>query len=215
MTDHVQRPDIKAPKWDITIYDQEKLAPGYLFVGPYRILKQTTFGHSWNGAHIYDQRGELIWSGANRFSKGNIEDFRFSNVNGEMLMTLMDQGNNEAIVFDTHYEVVKAVHFDHFNSHELNFVENGTRALVEKGNHKEATEKMGEAIGYDGRCKVAFDGFAELDATDDYKFTFSWSSWDHIGLDESTLTEAPVNKRCDSGTWDFLYAASVMRCRLH
>lgn len=138
------------------------------------------------------------------FSKGNIEDFRMSNVNGENLMTLMDQGRGEGIIFDNHYEIRDVIHMDHFNSHEFNFVENGTRTLVIKGNHKQATEEMSKKVGYHGRCGAAFDGFQELDVTNNYEPTFDWSSWDWIGLDESTLTEGSVNNRC-GGNWDFLY----------
>jgi hypothetical protein len=32
----VTRPDLKAPKWEIEVYDSEKLSDGYWFVSPYR-----------------------------------------------------------------------------------------------------------------------------------------------------------------------------------
>lgn len=185
------------------MYNEALLAPGYWFVGPYRILDQTTFGHGWVGAHIYDQRGELVWSGKDMFSKGNIEDFRISNVDGEFLMTLMDQGRHEIIVMDNQYKIRKQIPIKHFNSHELNFIQNGTRALVVKNHPQYATKKMSKAVGFDGECHAGFDGFWELDVTNNYEHTFEWESWGRIGLEESTLTEQSVEKRC-THNWDFM-----------
>ena len=186
------------------IYREDLIAPGYWFVGPYRILEQTTFGHGWVGAHIYDWRGELIWSGADMFSQGNVEDFRVSNVRGEYLMTLMDQGRQEAIVLDNHYEVRETAKWDHFNSHELHFVENGTRALIIKTHFRQSTEEMAQTIGYEGgTCGAGFDRFLELDLNNNWEPVFEWDPFGKIGLDESTLTEAPVYKRC-AGNWDYL-----------
>ena len=204
LTSCTQRPDIRATKWNVKTYHEDLLAPGYWFVGPYRILDQKNFGHGWVGAHIYDQKGELIWSGKDMFSKGNIEDFRVSNVNGEYLMTLMDQGRGDIIVFDNHYEIRDKISLDHFNSHELNYVENGTRALIVRGGGRDSTKEMAKAIGWDGTCHAAFDKFAELDVTNNYETLFEWDSFGKIGLDESTLTEASVEKRCGHGNWDYL-----------
>ena len=140
------------------------------------------------------------------FSKGNIEDFRVSNVNGEFLMTLMDQGRGEAVIFDNHFEVRDLIKLDHFNSHELNFVENGTRALLIRGNGKDATREMGQAIGWDEDrlCHAGFDRFEELDVTDNFKKVFGFSTFGNVGLDESTFTEHDLQTRCGKGSWDFM-----------
>lgn len=75
----VTRPDIGAPKWSIEIYDKDALAPGYWFVAPYALLGQTDYP-LWNGPHIYDQEGGLIWSGSPLFKHFNSYDFRVAQV---------------------------------------------------------------------------------------------------------------------------------------
>lgn len=62
------RPDIDAPRWDLTIYNESALSPGYWFVAPYQEVVQKRRGGNWVGPHIYDQTGELIWSGAPLFN---------------------------------------------------------------------------------------------------------------------------------------------------
>ena len=201
------RPDLAAPIWDVKTYHPELVSPGYWFVAPYKALDQDQADRSWVGPHIYDGRtGELVWSGALSFtfSKGNVEDFRISNVRGEYLMTLMSQNRGEGIILDSNYEIKDVLVVDKpINTHELNFVENGTRALIVTSHNKmKATKEMSKAIGYDGECSCAFDGIMEYD-TSTWKPVFDWRSFGKIGLDESTLTGAPVEKRCD-GNWDFM-----------
>ena len=127
-------------------------------------------------------------------------------MNGEYLMTLMDQGRGEAVIFENHYEVREVVKMDHFNSHELHFVEDGTRALVIKGDGRDATTEMDHAVGWFGsrHCHAGFDKLVELDVTNKWKITFEWSSYGNIGLEESTLTENSVERRCGQNGWDYL-----------
>ena len=53
------RPDLLAPRWNITKHDEKALAPGYLFVAPYKKLEITKRGEAWIGPHIYDMEGDL------------------------------------------------------------------------------------------------------------------------------------------------------------
>lgn len=65
LTVNSQRPDIEAPKFNITIYDPSKVSPGYWFVPSYDFLDQKAqTGGRWCAPHIYDGRGELVWSGS-------------------------------------------------------------------------------------------------------------------------------------------------------
>lgn len=200
----MQRPDLTPTKWNITTYHEDRLAPGYWFVAPYRLLQQQKFGTGWVGCHIYDNKGELVWSGAKLFSQGNVEDFRISNVQGEDLMTMMDQGRMEAIIFDNHYEVREAIKIDHFNSHEFHFVENGTKVLLIQGDPRETTPEMEATIGYHGdrRCRVRADRFVEVDLQNDWQTVFDWSPFHRIGLDES---DYGGDNRCTQGDWDYMY----------
>ncbi|KAK3709516.1 hypothetical protein LTR37_010889 [Vermiconidia calcicola] len=209
----VSRPDIKAPKWNITVFDKEALAPGYWFFGPYETLNMDDqFGNGWIGPHIYTQDGTLIWSGAPMFDNGNIEDFRLSNVEGEMLITVMDQRHSRGLIMDQHYQVLKRHKTSgpgNFNSHEYHVVENGTKALVIYGKGHAFSKSESKAVGYDGKCQVACDGLAEFDVHN-WSNTFKWESCrgGGISLEESTLTAGSIQNKC-SGQWDYVHANSV------
>lgn len=61
----LQRPDIEALKWNIKVYDESRVTPGYWFVEPYDLLDQSIpNGGKWTAPMIFDGKGELIWSGA-------------------------------------------------------------------------------------------------------------------------------------------------------
>lgn len=205
---YVTRPDIKAPQWNIEVYDEAGLSPGYWFLAPYKALRQPEEAgdDGWIGPTIYTDDGELVWSGATMFGNRNVEDFRISNVRGERLMTLMHQGDHAGYILNNDFTIRKKVkqadnHGD-INTHEFHFVENGTEAIVIKTDFRDASEEKSKAIGFNGRCRdVHFDKFEVLDSKT-WKLKFSWSSEDHIGLDESTFDAKPVEERC-AGGWDF------------
>ncbi|KAK3714801.1 hypothetical protein LTR37_007536 [Vermiconidia calcicola] len=210
---YVSRPDLAAPIWDVKVYHEDLIAPGYWFVAPYKALNQLDADRSWVGPHIYHGKtGELVWSGSLSyfFSKGNVEDFRMSNVRGKNMMTLMSQGKGQGVILNNNYKIAETLQVDNpgsVNTHEFHFVENGTRALVIKSHRQKATKEMSKAVGYDGECDCQFDGFEEYDTTT-WKSTFDWRSFGKVGLDESSLTGPPVAQRCRNG-WDFIHANSA------
>jgi hypothetical protein len=194
--------------WDVKVYHPDLVSEGYWFVAPYKALDQDQADRSWVGPHIYDGRtGALVWSGSVsfEFSKGNVEDFRISNVRGEYQMTLMSQQLSKGVILDSSYNVVEKMSVNPgggINTHEFNFIENGTRALVIRTSGDYASREESEKVGFDGKCHCAFDGFAELD-TSTWKTTFEFLSKGKIGLDESTLTYGDINSQCN-GRWDFM-----------
>lgn len=205
---YVSRPDIKAPKWIVQVYDEAALSEGYWFLAPYKTLNQPKEAgdDGWIGPTIYTDDGELVWSGATMFWNRNVEDFKISNVQGEQLMTLMHQEEHAGFILDTDFTIRRKIsevdNHGNINTHEFHFVENGTEAIVIKTDGKDASEEMSKAIGYDGKCKhVLFDKFEVLD-TETWELKWSWSSYDHIGLDESTLDQSSAESRC-KGNWDY------------
>ena len=55
----VTRSDIRALKWDISVYDERAISSGYWFLAPYALLGQKQRGEAWIGPYIYDGKGDL------------------------------------------------------------------------------------------------------------------------------------------------------------
>lgn len=178
-------------------------SPGHWFVAPYRGINGEQGDRSWVGPFIYDgSNGELIWSGAPMFTS-NVADFRISNVNGERLMALFAQ--NQAVVLNNNYTIRHAYRLENegnLNTHELNFIENGTRAIFCKNGPQKATREESRRIGYDGECSAKHDGFAVLDVTKPgWPHVFDWDSHGKIAMEESSHLWGTPQDRCNVSTW--------------
>ena len=144
------------------MYDQEALAPGYWFLAPYANLAQTTFP-LWNGAHIYDHRGGLIWSGAPQFDHKNIHDFRVQTVNGEPMLTAnfpFDLNHGYGAIMDHAYNVIKKVDSVGTNAapnmHDFNLIDDGKSVLMLTTEDPVETEV--DLPWYQGTCNVKYQG---------------------------------------------------------
>ncbi|KAK5168454.1 uncharacterized protein LTR77_007024 [Saxophila tyrrhenica] len=201
----VTRPDIDAPRWDITIYDQDALAPGYFFVSTYEWVEQKNEDtRAWIGPHIYDSTGELIWSGAPLFRGYNVNDFRVQTVNGEQVLTGVFKHDAIDVMVNSHYDIQNMVVLTKgdINMHDFNVVENGTRALSMNLHRYEASLEESKAVGCDEPYDVLTSGFKEYD-TATWEVLFEWNAMDHIPITESYL-ETKCNNR-----WDFIHANSI------
>ena len=209
-----QRPELKPPKWDVTIYDGDKLTQGYWFLGIKPGLETTLgSGKGWYGPVIYDGNGELIWSGAAQLDTPNVMDFRISELWGEKHMSMCDRDRASSVFLDSTYEISNLIITDHeeeglnVNGHEHNVVENGNSVLVLRNHKIQAPPEQMEAVGYDPvewgpKCIGQYNTIHELNLTTG-ESVFDWESFGHIGLDESTQTEGKVKDRCHGG-WDFM-----------
>lgn len=170
------------------------LTPGYWFVAPYVSYEAKEEGDGWIGPHIYDQEGHLVWSGAPLVGHSNVEDFRISNVAGKERLTFISQKSGSATILNESYEVVHDINVaeywpDGINTHELNFVDDGSRMIVIKNHWEDASIEESASIGLMGeQCSVDNEWFSVMD-TSTWKETFSWHSLGHISLDETTYTE--------------------------
>ena len=209
----VTRPDLDAPKWDVTVYKEKAVTEGYWFAGPYANAVQERPDMPWNAPHIYDGNGGLIWSGAPVFSGFTTFDFRTINVLGKPMLSVISQHQGEAVIFDDTYEIYKRIdlganrlHEDEvgLNIHEFTTVENGTRALYLTREPHRAPREMSQAVGVNGTCYAVFDGIRELD-TETWETTWSWSSYGRIGLDESV-----IRPQCNNPSpWDYWHSNSI------
>ncbi|KAK5173383.1 uncharacterized protein LTR77_002064 [Saxophila tyrrhenica] len=209
----VTRPDIGAPRWNIKIFDEEALAPGYWFLAPYANLGQVSYP-LWNGPHIYDSSGELIWSGAPMFDHRNTHDFKTTVVDDQLMMTLIktDDVHEAGVIMDNTYNFHSRVDMRgalaDANMHDFTVRDNGKRALF-------MTQKTGEDydvdIGdYKGPCNVGWQGFRELNLDNGIN-VFKWNALGHIPLNESTKLEASFEEMCTDKKdgWDILHFNAV------
>lgn len=146
------------------------------------------------------------------FDNRNVEDFRLSHIRGEDLMTLVSQLDGTGVIMDDAYRILKERKIDRdakVNTHEFNFVDNGTRVLVVINDDRYAPLDQSREVGYHGRCFANFQHFRELD-TETWETVFDWDTRDHVRLSESTMTDGSLGERC--ARWDFLYAASFPLC---
>lgn len=207
----ITRPDIDAPRWDITVYDEDALAPGYWFIAPYEQADQTARGEGWVGPHIYDQKGELIWSGVPMLNGFDVFGFTKTTFEGKDMLSMVYRHQYGAIL-DESYRIHQKAHvesgFD-YNMHEFNIVENGTRLLMMRTKTKQTSTEISSQVGYDGNCNVRFYGFEERDAQT-MEPTFTWLSEGHIPLDDTMMDDRPMEDFCtDPDGWDYLHCNSI------
>lgn len=192
----------------MSVYNESALSPGYWFLSPYGIVGQTKHDKPYVGPHIYDQSGELVWSGAPTFKNFNVFDFKVQQVEGKDVLTGLWPHGNIAAVVDSTYAKRLGISTGNWkqktmNMHDFQLVDNGTRALYLTRIPTKATLKESKKVKYDGRCIVEYTGIQERDLATG-NITFNWNPEGQIGLDEST-----VKKSC-SGTllnsWDYLCA---------
>ncbi len=129
-----QRPDIIAPRWNITTLNAEQLSPGYWFLAPYVDLGPHRRDGAWIGPHIYDSTGELVWSGVPVFDQHLVSVFRASTYRGEDVLTGLYFHDNAAVILNNSYEIIRKIIYTsdlhEINIHEFNVVEDGARAIV-------------------------------------------------------------------------------------
>jgi hypothetical protein len=169
----------------------------------------TDRGEPWVGPYIFDQDGELIWSGAPLFDHFRSFDLRLAEVNGQMMLTVIYPHDNAAIVLNSSYQLIqRVVHSDRWefsNMHEFNVVKNGSRALVlSKNETQQLSWKELEPLNFSGRCTVRADGLKFLDISlAPPKELFAWKGIDHISIEETLPSRGNIGELCDDDHgWD-------------
>ena len=169
-------------------------------MSPYGTVQQTHNDHAYVAPHIYDANGELVWSGVSLFDRFDTFTFKVSNVGSQDMLTALYPKGGAGVVIDESYKIQKSVHLfeqEEFNMHELQIVDNGTRALYLK---RDVTTTLNNSrrVGFEGGpCKMRWIVIEEKDIETD-EVTFTWNSRDHIGLDESTMYENDPVELCEN-----------------
>lgn len=140
------------------------------------------------------------------FTNGHyVSDFRVSKVRGQDMLSFLYPQNRSFVVLDNHFNIFKELEIspsdtsEMFNMHELNFVNDGSRALFFDDRPKHLSKKQSEAFGFiNGTCFVQESTFRETDLMEDWRFVYRWSATKRIDLTESTATEGTVEERCNN-----------------
>lgn len=202
-----------APRWNLQIHDKDALSPGYLFVAPYR-KQDSVLDYKWIGPLIYDQHGDLIWSGAPMFNYVNTFDFRGVQVNGTQMASLIVHENDAAYLLDNTYELHQTIPMisekdvppsiwqilkdknKKTNFHDFRVSEDGARAFMLTKLFENTTVEESKLVGYEGNCSVIWQGIKEVDISTNQTL-FVWSAHGHIAMDEGTFALPSIDHECE------------------
>ncbi|KAK7530230.1 ASST-domain-containing protein, partial [Phyllosticta citribraziliensis] len=218
-----QRPDLRAPKLAVRVVNKTAVSPGYHFVAPYNTNndweshKTPLIEACQVGPHIYDNNGELIWSGACLFRNENGFDFKAIHYDNKTYLSLDNVRGDPSlygagIILSDQYKIIKDVqmaeHTNQFDQHEFAVFEDGKRALYSTSDLRDMD---GDSIGLgrNSQTRVHSTGFKEVDISgENPKTIFDWQGADHVPLEESTFAWPEEADPYGKG-WDYLHLNSV------
>ncbi|KAJ5147072.1 hypothetical protein N7526_000424 [Penicillium atrosanguineum] len=192
--------------------DPSKLAPGYIFITPYEAQNP--------GPYIFDNSGELVWSGWGVSGPGNAHGMHVCKYNGADHLCFF-QGNQQkgycrghGVILDNTYRIVRSVQpgggMASSDMHEFLPIGNGKTALMTVYQQRQfdmTPWNIKTGVGW-----LMESVFQEID-TETSKVIFEWRSLDHV--DPSTSYTWPAHTDT-SGTglnvhepWDYFHINSI------
>ena len=170
------------------------------------------------GPHIYDNNGELVWSGSHLYDDRTTFDFKVATHNGSQYLTFIagedlhedESPGGSGVILDSSYQHVKTVDERNgrgtMNMHEFTTIEDGTRALMIT--YGSTFSEVQSPNGQSKKIFVGNNGFSEVD-TATGKAVFSWWALDHLDPSESHV-DLDFSAHLNYGSpWDFFHMNSV------
>ncbi|KXG50693.1 uncharacterized protein PGRI_044600 [Penicillium griseofulvum] len=206
------RPDIYPPVFNVEKSDPDKLSPGYIFITPYELQNP--------GPYIYDNTGELVWSGWGISGPGNAHGLHVCKYNGSDHLCFF-QGSQQkgycrghGIIMDKNYRVVRSVQpgggMASSDMHEFRPIDNGRTALMTIYQQRQfdmTPWNIKTGVGW-----IMESVFQEVDVETN-KVLFEWRSLDHVDPSSSYTWPSHTDT---SGTglnvhepWDYFHINSV------
>ncbi|CAI7678975.1 unnamed protein product [Penicillium pancosmium] len=206
------RPDIYPPIVDIEQIDEEKISPGYIFITPYEVDNP--------GPYIFDNTGELVWSGWGASGPGNAHGMHVCKYKGADHLCFF-QGNQQkgycrghGLILDNTYRIVRSVQpgggMASSDMHEFLPVNDGKTALMTVYQQRQfdmTPWNIKTGLGW-----VMESVFQEIDV-ETSKIIFEWRSLDHVDPSNSYTWPAHTDT---SGTglnvhepWDYFHINSI------
>ncbi|KAF4219535.1 hypothetical protein CNMCM5878_003039 [Aspergillus fumigatiaffinis] len=212
----VTLPQIRAPKFNVTIHNELHVSSGYWFVAPYGFLAGSPPTPQWEpcqiGPHVYDSEGHLVWSGACLFRNENAFDFKPISIDGDYYLSFIhgggypDKWKGTASILQSTYGPDPAVNISKtltaIDMHEFNIINEGQSALVITS--ERVVRKLSDLGFPELETTIIANGFREIDLATG-EVVFDWNSTD-IPLNESSVSwDGSSNEE----GWDYLHLNSV------
>ncbi|KAK5462868.1 hypothetical protein LTS15_002580 [Exophiala xenobiotica] len=207
------RPDIYAPFLNISLFDEDAVTPGYIFMGPYQTFQEAIY--------IYDNRGNLVWSGFGETGGGPSHNFHVCSINGTNNLCFITTAQNVgygrgyAVVMDDTLTMQTSIRSQsglaNFDEHEFNVLDGGLSAIFTLYNpeHYDLSTYNVSGQGWLMNCY-----FQHLEFETN-KLMFEWSAIDHVSINETFVkpasTEVSGNGLTPTSPWDYFHINSVDR----
>ncbi|KAJ5359483.1 uncharacterized protein N7496_011896 [Penicillium cataractarum] len=206
------RPDIYPPVFHIERSVPEKISPGYIFITPYEAQNP--------GPYIFDNTGELVWSGWGASGPGNAHGMHVCKYKGADHLCFF-QGNQQkgycrghGVILDNSYRIVRSVQpgggMASSDMHEFLPINDGKSALMTVYQQRQfdmTPWNVKTGVGW-----LMESVFQEIDV-ETSKVLFEWRSLDHV---DPSMSYTWPSHTDTSGTglnvhepWDYFHINSV------
>ncbi|PPJ59533.1 hypothetical protein CBER1_08886 [Cercospora berteroae] len=211
------RPDLHAPIITFYLHQPEKIIPGYIFLAPYRNVDP--------GPYIYDNNGELVWSGAGEVGPMTAHTPRVCRYRGEDHLCFFTgeqhQGfaRGHGVIMDKHYRVVEQVDSSGAGAssdmHEFKLTpySDGKTALMTIYQPRQYDLTVNPRFNLRNGMGWIVEGvFQEVDI-DTGKVVFEWRSLDHIDPAQAWTfpgtTDTSGTGLNEQEPWDYFHLNSI------
>ncbi|OJI96885.1 hypothetical protein ASPVEDRAFT_78634 [Aspergillus versicolor CBS 583.65] len=206
------RPDLFSPIVTFERRIPQKLHPGYIFIGPYEATN--------SGPYIYDNDGNLVWSGWGNSGPGNAHGMHVCEYKGKdhlcFFQGVQQNGycRGHGVIMDSHYQIVKTVvpggGMASSDMHEFKLVDGGKRALLTVYQQRQfdmSIWNIKKGMGW-----LMESVFQEVDV-ETGRVLFEWRSLDHV---DPSVSYTHPGSTDTSGTgleprspWDYFHINSI------
>ena len=212
-----QRPDLHAPIVDFPILRPELVSPGYIFVAPYRNLDP--------GPYIYDNEGNLIWSGVAWSGPRVAHAPRVCRYRGDdhlcFFTGTQHQGfsRGHGVIMDKHYRTVKTIEAygagTSSDMHEFKMTpySDGTSVLMTVYQPHQYDLTTNPKFNVKGGMGWIVEGVFQEIEIETGRLLFEWRSLDHVDPGEAWTwphsTDTSGEGTNEWHPWDYFHLNSI------
>lgn len=213
----LQRPDLHAPIIDFAILRPELVSPGYIFLAPYRNVDP--------GPYIYDNWGNLIWSGAGSSGPKTAHAPRVCQYKGADHICYFQgeqhQGfaRGHGVIMDQNYRIVKTVESSGAGAssdmHEFKMTPyaNGTTMLMTVYQPRQYDLTIDPRFNVEHGMGWVVEGVFQEVEIDTGRVVFEWRSLDHVDPGQSWTMPGTTDTSGDGlheqSPWDYFHLNSI------